>query len=72
PNPADDLLIVQAELPIQFIQILDISGREVLSLNAPSHISSQRISLDVNTLKPGIYAVRINGNLGLSQRFVKN
>ncbi len=72
PNPADDLLIVQAELPIQFIQILDISGREVLSLNATSHISSQRISLDVNTLKPGIYAVRINGNLGLSQRFVKN
>lgn len=71
PNPATDRLHVQgaAGRPIGALSILGADGRVVRSLR---NISTDRITVDVQDLSPGVYTVAFAGAHGMSgRRFVK-
>lgn len=63
PNPADRWLTIElfAEKPLDDVQlqILDVSGRVVISQYAGSVQGAWQHSLDVSRLAPGLYALRI-------------
>jgi len=69
PNPAQDKLNVsyRGEHPIEYIRIVDLSGRLVVRLSQTSD------QIDISRLNSGTYIaeVRING-LRISKRFIKN
>lgn len=54
PNPVSRILHVQAKTPIEDIEILDVSGRKVLSLQA----KRSDVEIDVSDLPNGIYIVK--------------
>lgn len=62
PNPATDLLHVSAsgDEPLRTIEVLDASGRLVLTQALP-HGGSTRATLDVGSLASGILFLRVNG-----------
>ncbi len=69
PNPATDVLrLTRTEADAAVISVVDLQGRTVLTepLRGTQH------ALDVATLTPGVYAVRVSSAAGLqSARFVK-
>lgn len=56
PNPVNDILNIQAELPIQNMVLLDIQGKEILV------VKENNVNLD--NLSPGIYFLRIQSEKG--------
>lgn len=61
PNPVSDKLVIESEELNQNLQIsvTDFLGKEVLNKN---FIYSKTETLDVSTLLPGIYFLRVNSN----------
>jgi len=59
PNPANDKLIIESEAFHQNTQLVitDLLGKEILKQNS---INSKTETLDVSTLLPGVYFLRIN------------
>jgi beta-glucanase (GH16 family) len=56
PNPASRKIIVTAPDDIVFVTILDLTGRQVLSLN---NINTNTINIDINQLLNGMYVVKL-------------
>lgn len=62
PQPAEDLLNIVTEEPVSLVEIMNLSGQRVLL----SETTQSAIELNVNSLKAGIYILRItfkNGEL---------
>ncbi|MBK7811683.1 MAG: CotH kinase family protein [Saprospiraceae bacterium] len=57
PNPADDQIIIESQSKIQNLNILDLSGRTVLSIQNGSPFS-------ISKLEKGIYFVQISNGFG--------
>ncbi len=70
PNPANDFLILQGELPLNFrYSILDLNGRMIS--NGVSSISGSRVSTAF--LENGIYILEIDlGEQSAYRKFIKN
>lgn len=64
PNPATDRLMLSADMPVQRVQVFDMTGRMVMS--------STGTELDVSALPAGLYMLRAMGEAGVgSKKFVK-
>lgn len=64
PNPATDRLMLSADMPVQRVQVFDMSGRMVMS--------STGTELDVSTLPAGLYMLRAMGETGVgNKKFIK-
>jgi trimeric autotransporter adhesin len=64
PNPADKhttVLIVSPDEQLIKWQLLDVAGRKVMSKEQTLRKGENRIVLDLNKLKPGVYFLQING-----------
>ncbi len=60
PNPASSQIAISGDLMIDNIDIMDVSGKRVMSVSARAN----DVSFDVSALEAGIYFVRIeSGNL---------
>lgn len=55
PNPVSDILHLNSKETISKIEVLDLSGKVVLTKNA----ESKNIQLDLNSIKTGIYLVKL-------------
>ena len=64
PNPATDRLMFSADMPVQRVQVFDMTGRMVMS--------STGTELDVSALPAGLYMLRAMGETGVgSKKFIK-
>ena len=68
PNPANDILFINAEVEINEVMIYDVYGRQQSMVNG-----QQSLSIDLSNLKSGIYFVKIKTKEGnIVKRIVKN
>lgn len=68
PNPATGHVTVKAGVPVQHVEIRDISGRTVLT-EAPN---SESVTLSIGNLPAGIYMVTLrNGDRSVTRKLVK-
>ncbi len=51
PNPASDVVMASAQMPIENVRIADMLGKTIVARD----YSSQEISLDISNLSPGVY-----------------
>lgn len=64
PNPVTDRLMLSADMPVQRVQVFDMTGRMVMS--------STGTELDVSALPAGLYMLRAMGETGVgSKKFFK-
>ena len=69
PNPTTDYVYIESPEILDFIMILNAKGQVV---GAEQSISSQRTTLDVSHLKPGLYFIRTGNNSGEAvQKLIK-
>lgn len=54
PNPATDKLVIDASLPVERIQVLNLVGQQVMNITQPN----QKTTLSVAQLPKGTYMVR--------------
>ena len=66
PNPATDVVNVEAAEAIESIAVFNISGAMV---NASSNVNGNNATINVSELASGIYFVRINN--GAAVRIIK-
>ena len=59
PNPTDDFIFIKGSLPITKIQLIDISGRDVLFWN------KEMEAYDISVLENGVYFLKIFSTNGL-------
>ena len=62
PNPVDDVLIVNSEIPLTKVEIYSILGKKVKEFNAGFN------SMQMDNLSNGVYIVRILGDKGSTSR----
>ncbi len=60
PNPAKDLLHIQAQRPMERLQLYDLSGRAVLA----EQVRSDRHGLNLSGIPPGIYLLEVSDRHG--------
>lgn len=65
PNPANGILIIDADRPITEIAIINTCGQQMLRKQGTEHL----MEVDVNALSPGAYSLIINNDE--VRRFVK-
>ena len=61
PNPAQDLLNIQSDFPLQNVDIAIYDSQGKLILN-PANQSFERFQLDIQTLSCGLYNIAIRDN----------
>jgi hypothetical protein len=67
PNPVKNRLYIGTESNIEDVTIMDIYGRQQMTVNG-----QQSLSINVSHLKSGIYFIKINTTDGeITKRFVK-
>ena len=67
PNPASTILNIETKGPLSILQIFDINGKEISTINNPSNV------LNINDLHQGIYFIKLfdkNGRF-TTKKFVK-
>ena len=70
PNPATNILNIEAQSSIENISVYNLLGQEVLKVT-PKSTNTQ--SVDVSSLQSGVYVVKLNSNGSVtSKRFIKN
>lgn len=57
PNPANNIVNINAPMPIEHVVVSDMTGREVLTQSG----NKNNLKLNIQTLATGIYIIRING-----------
>jgi len=68
PNPAKDLITLNATQSIDSCQIFTINGREVLNV---SEVNSVEKKIDISKLSSGIYLLKVNsGATGMTQKLI--
>ena len=68
PNPASNILTIETKGPLSILQIFDINGKEISTINNPSNV------LNINDLHQGIYFIKLfdkNGRF-TTRKFIKN
>ncbi|WPR71979.1 T9SS type A sorting domain-containing protein [Flavobacterium sp. NG2] len=60
PNPVSEVLYIQTQEVLKSAQVIDASGKVVLTQNKPSE------SINVSSLKKGIYMLRLTSEKGVS------
>ena len=60
PNPANDKITIESELPIGKVVVIDISGKTMYIQNFKNHTTT----IDVSNLSKGMYYVRITSDQG--------
>jgi hypothetical protein len=71
PNPSDNVINIQYTGSIKNISatIFDITGKEIMQLNA----SQLKSSIDVSSLPSGLYLIRVSDGVNMcTKKFVKN
>ena len=69
PNPANDMLFIDADFEINEVVIYDVYGRQQVT-ETPSH--QDNISVDLSELNAGIYFIKINTEEGnVVKQFIK-
>ncbi len=69
PNPATDFLRIEVKEIIEVVQVLDLAGKTVISLNA---VDQPTTSIDLNELSSGVYFVNVQTASGqATERIVK-
>ncbi|MCB9284011.1 MAG: CotH kinase family protein [Lewinellaceae bacterium] len=58
PNPVSAELHVSSEIPIEYIEIFDFSGKKIYSKQA---FQENEISINTSRMPPGLYVIRVNG-----------
>jgi len=68
PNPAINVLNIEAAMSIEKVSVYNLLGQEVISKSS----NAELVTLDVSSLQVGVYIVKtsINGNVS-STRFIK-
>ena len=68
PNPAQNEVHLSFEKPFNSLELLDITGKSLLTKS----IKSNQVDLDISFLKSGHYLIRLSDqNRTITQRFVK-
>ncbi len=68
PNPASSELTINSKsLPIESIQLFDITGKQLLEMG---NINQNEVSLNVSTLSQGIYFLKLNNQV--TQKIIIN
>lgn len=69
PNPAQDMINLRAENPIDNVKVFNVVGQKVLDVE----IGSNHAGFNVSTLNPGVYLMKIssNGETG-TYRIIRN
>lgn len=69
PNPAQNLISIQTNLPLAAISIYDLNGKNVYQQTNPVNLT-----LSISHLKKGIYIIRTTSKQGINQfsQFIKN
>lgn len=68
PNPATSLITLTADVPMHYVTIFDIDGREVYAAAATG---TETLSIDVSRLPKGVYTIQVNTASGIrSNRIV--
>jgi hypothetical protein len=68
PNPANNVLNVEVDEPVQF-ELTDMNSRLVLN----GSLDSTNNTIQISTLEPGIYLLKISGDKGSSvKKIIKN
>ncbi len=62
PNPADNVVTIESENKIEKIEIFDVIGKKVKSID---NLYSNFLNLDVSDLTSGIYIVKVNNSNSL-------
>lgn len=65
PNPTDGLVSVNLDIPIEKIEIFNLMGAKVMSINS---LNSNEIQINVSELASGMYLVQINDSI--SQKLI--
>ena len=71
PNPTSDVIIIESTDEMQTIDIFDIRGRRVYSVN----IDDSRIAIDISDFNNGIYVVNViyrNSSKVTTRKIIKN
>lgn len=70
PNPADAVVRIESEEAIESVEIIDLTGRVVLS---ERNVNTRSFQLDTQHISMGVYSVRIraNGKLAASPLIIK-
>lgn len=75
PNPAQETLQIAFSSSMrgsQSVQVIDLNGRTVMQLNTPVASGSNRASLPIGGLQPGMYLLRAgSGKDTMNIRFIK-
>jgi hypothetical protein len=66
PNPAHDNLIISAQQNVSAIRVIDMLGKTVITRDTENE---KFITLDVSSLPPGVYFVKVNA--GNAQKLIK-
>jgi hypothetical protein len=64
PNPAETTIIIETNSDINLVQMLNLSGQEVLLTKC----CSPSIQIDVTNLKPGLYLINIKNSGGTTYK----
>ncbi len=65
PNPVTDNILIDADLPMNKVEMVDMTSRVLLY----TECNTTSLQLDVSRFPPGLYLVRVNNSV--VQRFVK-
>ena len=57
PNPTDGLVSIESKDAICKVQVLDIDGRLMMTID---NLSKHKETIDISTLAPGLYMLKIN------------
>lgn len=55
PNPANDVLVIQSPVEINYLELLNIQG----SISFSENVRSKDTQLDISNLKPGVYFLKL-------------
>jgi hypothetical protein len=70
PNPANNILNVHSDAPIQSVELIAMDGRVVANSN--QRILSNNYSMDVSSFVPGIYFAKVYTSNGtVISKFIK-
>lgn len=69
PNPTNNIWNIKGNQNIDFIEVFDIQGKQVISLNP----NSETVSINASVLTNGVYFVKLTSENGTkSFKLIKN
>jgi len=71
PNPAATILFVDVEntlTGIAQVSVLDLTGRQIFTVDVENKLTNEPFSLDVSNLKTGVYILRVENEIVQTQQ----